>query len=338
MTPVEIAARSALVVHLSPAPRSRELPAALSAQTVPLSALAQVIVTHEDLTPGEQDGLREQLGCAQLRFVRVDPALPSFDVQYMGFFAVDARRCDWVVFGHSDCLPGPHWLHALLQPFGRRHPPAAVAGRTSYDLHLAGLAQTALDFHFPPAPHRCGDVRTLDAHNMALRCDSFGRFARQAQAGVEGSQGRLLGLALVEAGLRIQEAPQAHAIQRRTPGLAGVLSERWRQGRIAAGVAPHLLRARLPVPLQGLARSGPLGPLALTALRTLAALRALNHQSLPRVRGLRRLAAWACILGAALVTSVSAVAHGFRGLGAPTARGLRPAKALHTDFANSRLW
>lgn len=338
MTPVEIAARSALVLHLSPTRRPQELLAAWALQSVPLSALAQVIVTHEDLTAGEQDGLRERLACPQLRFVRVDPALPSFDAQYMGFFAVDARRCDWVVFGHSDCLPCPHWLHALLQPFGRRHAPAAVAGRTSYDLRLAGLAQTALDFHFSAAPHRCGDVRTLDANNMAMRCESFGRFARQAQAGVDGSQGRLLGLTLVNAGLRIQEAPLAHGIQRRTPGLAGVLAERWRQGRITAGSAPHLLRARLPVALQGLANSGPLAPVALTALRTLAGLRALNHQSLPPVRGLRCMAAWACIVGAALVTSVSAVAHSFRGLNAPTPRGLRASKTLHTDFASSGLW
>jgi hypothetical protein len=354
MTPVEIAARTALVVDTlslrrevlagttddSTAARLDELVAALTRQTLPLGHLAQVLVTHGGLPAATQQALREQLG-GEVRFVKVDPGTSGFDAKQLAFFGVDARRCDWVVFADADCLPSPDWLQALLRPFGRRHPPAVVAGRTSYDNRLAGTALTALDFLYFSDPRHPEARRNFYVNNVAFRCDVLGRHAHQAHAAAPAAQAPVLGLSMASAGVLVHHAPEAHSAHRRPAGLGDQLRLRWQRGQAAVGLTPHLVRAHLPASLQWLADTGPLAPLGALSVRTLASLRALNHQSLPPVHGLRRLGAWGLILGFSAVEMGGALV---RGLGWGRSRPRQPGASARaggpvegSGFASSRL-
>ncbi len=342
MTPVEIAARTALILethHLSQDTTPEEaashlarLMPALVRQTLPLSQLAQVIVTHHQLPPVCQDALREALNC-DVRFVEVDAQASAFDAKHIGWFAVDARRCDWVVFMDADCLPAPTWLHALLRPFGRRHPPEVVAGRTSYDATLAGTALTALDFLYLSHPWHPQATRNFYVNNVALRCDTLARHARQAQAAGIRRAHQMLGLVLPAAGARVHLAPEAHSVHPRPAGRQ--LGMRWQRGLAAVQLTPYLVRSHLPAWLQWLARTGPLAPVGLLGVRTLVSLRALNHQNLPPLRGLRRLGAWGLILGLSWLEMASALVHGL--LPQRNARPL-PQEPAATEFASSRLF
>lgn len=344
MTPTEVAARTALVLEThrlhpdnifpeDPLSHLARLVPALTRQTLPLRGLAQVIITHCGLPAATQAMLRATLGC-EIRFIEVDAHAGEFEAKHLGWFAVDARRCDWVVFMDADCLPTPGWLQALLRPFGRRHPPEAVAGRTSYEATVAGTALTALDFlYLAHAWHPEGTLNFY-ANNVAFRCDALARHIRLARAGGAGERAQqVLGLVMAADGARVHLAREAHCIHRTPEQQFGL---RWQRGLAAVRLTPHLVRAHLPAGWQWLAHTGPLVPVGLLGMRTLVSLRTLNHQSLPPLRGMRRFGAWAAILGLGWLEMTSALVHGLL----PSRR--RPAQPPEdhpaTRFASSRLF
>lgn len=319
MTSLEIAAHTALVLethhrHSTQAEAAEhvaELVTHLAQQSVPLSALGQVIVTHRDWSLQTQLRFREALGC-EVKFVALDTQARDFDAQQMGFFAVDSHRCHWVAFTHIGCRPSRHWLQELLRPFGRRHPPMVVAGRSSYDDQLVGSALTSLDFLYFTITDRYQIARNFDAHNVAFRCDVFGRLTCPAQAGIQQIHSEVMGLALSSAGVPVHFAPEAHTVHDR-PKLERHLSLRWQRAHAAVSLTPHLVHAHFPGSLQWIAHTGPLAPLCLLGLRTWTSLRTLNHQSTPPVRGLRRLAAWGLIMGVSAVDATGVLVASLRG-------------------------
>jgi hypothetical protein len=80
----------------------------------------------------------------------------------------------------------------------------------------------------------------------------------------------------------------------------------------------------MPAWLQWLGRSGPVGPFCVMAGRLGYSLRALNHQDLPPLRGVRRLAGISMVIGMSLLDTAGAVV---RGLGISAGRG----KARHSE-------
>ncbi|MBF9172833.1 glycosyltransferase family 2 protein, partial [Xanthomonas campestris pv. campestris] len=125
--------------------------AALAAQTVPLTALAQLIVTHDGLSETACAALSGIAG-RPVTFVRIAHTTGYYEAKNSGFAATDPALCDYVIFADADCLPAADWLAELLLPFSTQPQLAAVAGRTSYAATLVGTALTTLDFMYFPSP------------------------------------------------------------------------------------------------------------------------------------------------------------------------------------------
>ena len=317
--PHPIAARTALVLETNnlrggaAAQRAvaslRRVVARLAAQTVPLAALAQFVVTHDGLDEACREELR-QLAGRPIDFVRIDARTGYYEAKNAGFAATDAGASDIVAFADADCDPAPDWLAELLAPFARADAPEVVAGRTSYAATTAGAALTTIDFMYFPSPLAPGATRNFYANNVAFRREVFARHGYQALAGVYRAHCQVLGLRLQEAGVALHHAPRAHTVHRLPDTWREALQLRWLRGRDTHGLAPHLVRAYLPAYLQWLARSGPLGPACVQLARLSFSLRALNRQGLPPQRGLRRLGALALILGFSAVDFAGALAGG----------------------------
>ncbi|WP_213952730.1 MULTISPECIES: glycosyltransferase family 2 protein [unclassified Variovorax] len=286
----------------------------LGQQTLPLTSLAQVVITHDGLPPHICKSI-ERLAQRPIDFVAIDPYTGYYDAKNVGFDMTDAALCDYVAFADADCLPAADWLERLLEPLDGPEGPSVVAGRTSYDTSLTGIALTTLDFMYFPSPLRQGGTRNFYANNVVFRRDVFERYSYQVLDGVYRAQCEVLGLRLQAAGVPVCYEARAHT-QHRLPGTRrDWFKLRWLRGQDSRGLTPLLVETCVPAPLQWLARSGPIGTLCVQASRMVFSLRAINHQDLPRVRGLR----W---LGTALlVMAYSAVdmAGGlFRGFGAHT--------------------
>ncbi|QKE62746.1 glycosyltransferase [Aquipseudomonas campi] len=281
----------------------------LKGQSLPLTQLAQVIVTHDGLPEAVCKDLAQAAGLA-LQFVLIDAQTGYYAAKNLGFAAVQAERCDHVVFADADCIPAADWLAQLLQPLCAEQPPAVVAGRTSYSSSLAGTALTTIDFMYFPSPLAAGATRNFYANNVVFRREVFAEHAYQALDGVYRAHCQVLGLNLQAAGVALHYAAAAHT-EHRLPDTRGeALKLRWMRGQDSVGLTPYLLRAYLPQRLQWLARSGPLAPLGILLARLYFSQRALNHQDLPPLRGVRGLAARSLILVFSLVDMAGALARG----------------------------
>ncbi|NYF23118.1 hypothetical protein HDC36_004608 [Xanthomonas sp. JAI131] len=282
---------------------------ALAAQSVPLDALGQLIVTHDGLSEAACAALVAIAG-RPIGFVRIDAATGYYDAKNAGFAATDPHRCDYVVFADADCLPDREWLAALLQPFAQQPAPAAVAGRTSYRADVLGTALTTLDFMYFPSPLQAQATRNFYANNVAFRRAVFAQHGYQPLDGVYRAHCQVLGLRLQAAGVAVHYAAQAHTVHRLPDTRREALQLRWWRGQDTLGLTPHLVRAYLPDALQWLGRSGPLGPLCVLASRLWFSARALNRQDLPPLRGLRWCAALLLIAGFSAVDMAGALARG----------------------------
>lgn len=281
----------------------------LKGQSLPLAQLAQVIVTHDGLPEGVCQELAQTSGLA-LQFVLIDAHTGYYAAKNLGFAAVQAERCDHVVFADADCIPAANWLEQLLLPLCAEQAPAVVAGRTSYSSSLAGTALTTIDFMYFPSPLASGATRNFYANNVVFRREVFAEHAYQALDGVYRAHCQVLGLNLQAAGVALHYAAAAHT-EHRLPDTRGeALKLRWMRGQDSVGLTPYLLRAYLPSRMQWLARSGPLAPLGILMARLYFSQRALNHQDLPELRGLRGLAARSLILAFSLVDMAGALARG----------------------------
>ena len=146
----------------------------LKGQSLALSRLAQVVVTHDGLPEPVCDELRRSSGLA-LQFVLIDASTGYYAAKNLGFAALDAARCDHVVFADADCIPAADWLEQLLLPLCAEQPPAVVAGRTSYSSSLAGTALTTIDFMYFPSPLQAGATRNFYANNVVFRREVFAK-------------------------------------------------------------------------------------------------------------------------------------------------------------------
>jgi hypothetical protein len=272
----------------------------LAGQSVPLGALAQVVVTHDGLDDACRAAVTRLAGRA-VDFVRIDAATGYYDAKNAGFAATDAARCDYVAFADTDCVPAPDWLEQLLAPLAAPDAPAAVVGRTSYAANIVGSALTTLDFMYFPSPLQAGATRNFYANNVVFRRDVFARYSYQSLSGVYRAHCQVLGLHLQQAGVALHYAAAAHTEHKLPDSRFEALKLRWMRGQDTHGLTPHLVRAYLPRSLQWLGRSGPLGPLCVLGSRLWFSLRALNHQHLPPLRGPRWLA------GVGLIAAFSAV-------------------------------
>lgn len=289
----------------------------LAAQSLPLSALAQVVITHDGLAPACLEAVERAAGCP-VQFVRIEADTGYYEAKNLGFAATDAQRCEWVVFADADCVPAADWLAQLLAPLVQDPSLAAVAGRTSYAPSLAGTALTTLDFMYFPSPLAGGATRNFYANNVLFRREVFDQHSYQALHGVYRAHCQVLGLRLQAAGVVVHHAPAAHTVHRFPDTWRELLQLRWLRGQDTPGLTPFLVQAYLPRAWQWLGRSGPVGPLCVLVARLGFSLRALNHQSLPPLRGLRRLAALGLVLAFSAIDMLGAVT---RGLGLRTGRG-----------------
>ncbi|MBC9250252.1 glycosyl transferase [Pseudomonas alcaligenes] len=281
----------------------------LQGQSLALSRLAQVVVTHDGL-PAEVCAELARRSSLALQFVLIDASTGYYAAKNAGFAATSAEQCAYVVFADADCIPAADWLEQLLLPLCAAQPPAVVAGRTSYSSSLAGTALTTLDFMYFPSPLQAGATRNFYANNVVFRRDVFAEHAYQALDGVYRAHCQVLGLNLQAAGIALHYAAAAHT-EHRLPDTRGeALKLRWMRGQDSVGLTPYLVRAYLPQRLHWFARSGPLAPLTILGARLGYSLRALNHQDLPPVHGLRRLGAMGLILAFSLVDMAGALARG----------------------------
>jgi hypothetical protein len=333
---VDIAARTALVLetnNLRGGDSARTVASLLRLmdilviQTVGLASLRQVVITHDGLDEASRGAVGRAAG-RPLDFVLIDAGSDYYEAKNIGFAATDAA-CDYVVFADADCVPACDWLERLLEPMtGPEGPdlPQIVAGRTSYRDNLVGTALTTLDFMYFPSPLAHGATRNFYANNVAFRRDVFSHHCYQALEGVYRAHCQVLGLRLQAAGIPVRYAPQAHTVHRLPDTRREALALRWMRGEDSCGLTPFLVRSYLPPRWQWLGNSGPLGPLCVLAARLWYSLRALNHQDLPAVRGLRRLGAVALIVAFSAVDMAGAF---IRGAGLGLRRGATYALSYH---------
>ncbi|MGE8414416.1 MAG: glycosyltransferase [Pseudomonas sp.] len=287
----------------------KHLVARLARQSVSPQALAQWVITHDGLDQQAREALCTLAG-RTLDFVLIDSRAGYYDAKNAGFDGVDQARCRYVVFADADCIPASHWLEQLLVPFTRPDAPLAVAGRTSYAPSVVGSALTTIDFMYFPSPLGAGATRNFYANNVAFRCDTFEQYRYEPLDGVYRAHCQVMGLRLQAAGVTVHYVPAAHTEHRLPDSHGEVLKLRWLRGGDSVDLTPYLVRAYMPGWLQWLGRSGPIGPLCVMFGRLGYSLRALNHQDLPRLHGLRRLGAMLAILGISSLDTAGALVRG----------------------------
>ncbi|MGC5702615.1 glycosyltransferase family 2 protein [Pseudomonas sp. NFXW11] len=259
-----------------------------------------------------------------LDFVEIDASTGYYAAKNVGFEQVDQQRCRYALFADADCLPCNRWLEELLLPLTRTDAPLAVAGRTSYAPGVIGSALTTIDFMYFPSPLRPGATRNFYANNVVFACATFEHYRYQPLDGVYRAHCQVMGLRLQDAGVAVAYAPDAHTEHRLPDSQGEVFKLRWLRGGDSVDLTPYLVRAYMPQWLQWLGRSGPIGPLCVMLGRLGYSLRALNHQDLPPLRGVRYLGAIAALVGISLIDTAGAVV---RGLGINLGR----ASARHSE-------
>lgn len=267
--------------------------ARLRRQTLPLTALRDVVVTHDGLGAPARARLDEVAGRG-VTWVEVEPGAGYYEHKNRGF---DATRGEVVAFVDADCAPAPAWLERLTAPIAGGEA-RVVAGATVYPRGPAALAGTALDFPVFPSPLAPGAVRGFFANNVAFARATFAARRFPPAPGMFKGPCQLLALALQADGVVVLRAPGARVEHAWPGGLREHLAMRLRRGADARAFAPHLALAYAPrlAPLVELA--GPLPGLALLAARAChAGGRLAAARPTPR----------AALAGAAVITAATAV-------------------------------
>ena len=194
-----------------------------------------------------------------------------------------------------------------------------VAGRTTYREDLLGTAATTIDFMYFDSPlgERC--TRNFYANNVAFRREVFARYGYLSEERIYRGHCQVLGLRLQAAGVPVRFVPEARTIHRFPDSVRDFARLRLLRGADSHELTPHLARAYLPRGLQWLGDLRPAASLAVLTARLGMSLRALNHQDLPPVKGVRRAACVGAIVGLSLVDAAGALA-GATGLGRPRVR------------------
>lgn len=258
----------------------------LARQSVALSALGQVVVTHDGLCERIRTSA-QQLAGRTIDFVRIETGTGYYQAKNDGFDAVRADQCDYVCFADADCKPDQDWLEQLIAPLTHLKPPAVVAGRTSYAATVAGTALTTIDFMYFPSPLQAHATRNFYANNVVFLREVFARHRFQPLDGVYRAHCQVLGLRLHAEGVPLHYAPRAHTEHKLPDTRFELLKLRWLRGQDTLGLTPYLVRTCLPRSMHWLGHSGPVGPLCVLTARLYYSLCALNHQDAAPVRGLR---------------------------------------------------
>ncbi len=272
-----------------------ELLAHLRAQTSPLASLAELVVTHEELTESDRARLERAAGRA-IRFVTLAKGTGYYAAKNRGF---EATTADVVVFGDADCWPENDWLALLIEPFDDQDV-QAVAGRTTYRGDLLGAAATTIDFMYFPSPLAAGATRNFYANNVAFRRATFERARYVLDGAFYRGNCQVLGLELQKNGVPIHFQPAARTTHRFPDDARDFVRLRLLRGADSVALAPHLGRAYLPKALAKLADAPGLEAIVLGS-RLLFSLGSINRQDMPEATGARKLAC------AALVAGISAI-------------------------------
>lgn len=287
----------------------------LQAQTRPLSSLAEFVITHDGLPAADLERLEHAAG-RSVRFVGLQGEDGYYTAKNRGF---EATQAEVVAFGDADCWPAPRWLELLLAPFETDEGTQVVAGRTTYREDLLGAAATTIDFMYFDSPLGEGCTRNFYANNVAFRREVFARYAYLPEQHIYRGHCQVLGLRLQAAGVPVRFVPEARTTHRFPDSLRDFARLRLLRGADAHELTPHLARAYLPPRLQWLGDVRPAASMAVLAARLGMSLRALNHQDLPPVKGVKRAACVGAIVGLSLVDAAGALA-GATGLGRPRVR------------------
>jgi hypothetical protein len=284
----------------------------LGRQTLPLTALAELVVTHRGLDLARRESLRTQTGDAVLlRFVELPAGTSYYQAKNMGFAHSAAEV---VIFGDSDCWPADTWLEELVRPLVDDPALGVVAGRTCYRPGSFGAAATSIDFMYFTSPLGDGCTRNFYANNVAFRRSVFAEHPFPERQGVYRGHCQLLGAELEQAGVRVRFAKGAVTVHRFPDDLSELLELRRLRGADAAELAPTFVRSYAPGWARGLERSPLAATLAVLGVRLTSSLRWLTHEH-SAGRGRRRPSLLLSVAGMGLISAVDATAAVGRVLG-----------------------
>jgi hypothetical protein len=277
----------------------------LAAQTLPLGALDEIVITHDGLDGPQRDRLQAAAG-ARLRFVLLPPDTGYYEAKNLGF---DATTASIVAFGDADCWPDRAWLERLIAPLLADPAAQVVAGRTTYRDDLVGAAATAIDFIYFPSPLGEGTTRNFYANNVAFRRATFASRRYLPAEGIYRGHCQRLGLRLAEEGVPIRFEPAAHTVHRFPDGARELLRLRLLRGADTVEMTPSLGDALLPRGLRWSSRLGPLSPLGVLAVRLAFSARAAGEQGMSEIHGARRAACLALVFALSAADAAGVIAR-----------------------------
>ncbi len=275
----------------------------LRSQTLPLEALAELVITHDGLTDADRERLERAAG-RKLTLVLLKPGTGYYESKNVGF---EATTAEVVAFGDSDCWPVPCWLESLFRPIESEGFDVA-AGRTTYRDDVLGIAATTIDFMYFDSPLAPGCTRNFYANNVAFRRQTFDQRRYQRAEGVYRGHCQVLGLRLQREGVVVRFAPAARTTHRFPDSVGELVKLRMLRGEDTTELTPHLARAYLPRSLERIG-STTLGTLAVLSTRFAFSVRSIGKQEMPAVHGLRYLATVGTIAGISLIDTAGAMAR-----------------------------
>jgi hypothetical protein len=284
----------------------------LSAQTVPLSDLAELVVTHSGvLDDGDRSGLVAAAG-RDIAFVQIADDAGYYAAKELGF---DATGAAIVAFADGDCWPDADWLEQLLAPFAGPFVEGdkrvdVVAGRTVYRADLLGIAATTIDFMYFSSPFGAESSRNFYANNVAFRRCVFDAVRYSDGDGFYRGNCQVAGIKLVERGVPVRFAPRARTTHRFPDSARELMQLRLLRGEDTVVLSSHVQSA-LPKEARFLLNLGAATPALILASRFACSVGALNHQDMPAVHGVRRAATVGLIAGLSFLDAVGA-ARGLR--------------------------
>jgi len=279
----------------------------LRSQTRPLDALDELVITHDGLSAKDRRSLERDARTA-IRFVEIDRDTDYYEAKNRGF---DATTAEVVAFGDADCLPEPRWLEGLFAPFVATDV-RVVAGRTTYDDSVAGIAATTIDFMYFPSPLGKACTRNFYANNVAFRRDVFAAHRYQPADRIYRGHCQVLGFALLKAGIPVRFESVARTIHRFPDSRREFLRLRVLRGRDGVEMTPRLADSVLPRGARWLGRLGPLSASAVMAARFGFSVKSLGHQDMPDLRGSRRAKAVGLIAAISLLDGAAAMARSLK--------------------------
>ncbi len=275
--------------------------ARLGEQSLPLSALSELVVVHDGLGEAARCRLQEVANRA-IVWVLVPFGTHYYEQKNLGF---DATTAEVVAFTDGDCAPCPEWLERLTAPIAEGEA-RVIAGPTHYTRGRASLAGTAIDFPVIESAPGAKTVRNFFANNVAFARDVFAAHRYPEVAGLFKGSCQVLALALQREGIPIHFAADAVLEHAWPEGLRELVAMRLLRGADTAAMTPRFAEHYAPRLAPRLKRLGKLPALALLGARAVRA----SAQLVRSRPGARTLAVGAGVIAAAtVVDTVGALAE-----------------------------